>query len=194
MDTETPPMQDHDFVSSQWVDMGGYATTQHHQLTDFTGFQFGSSPIMPIEPAYSMSMPQPYTTQHLIPLTMSSQWPSMLSTQPGFAPMPVAPMPITPIPPPLQHVQAPQISTPPTPRRTLTDTERRRMCLYHQENPHVKQTEIGGEFFFLVILSLLTILFVIADELTGSQQPCLVSNEGMLAGFYVGVARQATIV
>ncbi|EFQ98035.1 hypothetical protein MGYG_01073 [Nannizzia gypsea CBS 118893] len=146
MDTETPPMQDHDFVSSQWVDMGGYAATQHHQLTDYTGFQFGSSPIMPMEPAYSMSMPQPYTTQHLIPLTMSSQWPSMLSTQPGFAPMPVAPMPITPIPPPLQHVQAPQMATPPTPRRTLTDAERRRMCLYHQENPHVKQTEIGAMF------------------------------------------------
>ncbi|EZF10942.1 hypothetical protein H112_07860 [Trichophyton rubrum D6] len=146
MDTETPPLQDHDFVSSQWVDMGGYAATQHHQLTDFTGFQFGSSPIMPIEPAYSMSMPQPYTTQHLIPLTMSSQWPSMLSTQPGFAPMPVAPMPMTPIPPQIQHVQTPQLSTPPTPRRTLTDAERRRMCLYHQENPHVKQTEIGAMF------------------------------------------------
>ncbi|KAM5473667.1 hypothetical protein MauCBS54593_002465 [Microsporum audouinii] len=146
MDTETPPMQDHDFVNSQWIDMGGYAVAQHQQLTEFSGFQFGSSPIMPIEPAYSMSMPQPYTTQHLIPLTMSSQWPSMLSTQPGFAPMPVAPMPMTPIAPPLQHVQTPQIPTPPTPRRTLTDAERRRMCLYHQENPHVKQTEIGAMF------------------------------------------------
>ncbi|KAF3491649.1 uncharacterized protein GIQ15_01166 [Arthroderma uncinatum] len=139
-------MQDHDFVGSQWVDMGVYAAPHHHPLNDFTGFQYGSSPIMPIEPSYSMSMPQPYTAQHLIPLTMSSQWPSMLSTQPGFAPMPVAPMPMTPIAPPLQHVQTPQISTPPTPRRTLTDAERRRMCLYHQENPHVKQTEIGAMF------------------------------------------------
>ncbi|KAK2811273.1 hypothetical protein FQN49_008474 [Arthroderma sp. PD_2] len=146
MDTETPPMQDHDFVGSQWVDMGGYAAAHQHSLNDFTGFQYGSSPIMPIEPAYSMSMPQPYTTQHLIPLTMSSQWPSMLSTQPGFAPIPVAPMPMTPVAPPLQHVQTPQLSTPPTPRRTLTDAERRRMCLYHQENPHVKQTEIGAMF------------------------------------------------
>jgi hypothetical protein len=30
-------------------------------------------------------------------------------------------------------------------RKILTDGERRRMCLYHQENPTVKQTEIGGE-------------------------------------------------
>lgn len=32
------------------------------------------------------------------------------------------------------------------PRRTLTDADRRRMCLYHEENPNVKQTEIGAMF------------------------------------------------
>jgi hypothetical protein len=26
----------------------------------------------------------------------------------------------------------------------LTDQDRRRMCQYHEENPSVKQTEIGG--------------------------------------------------
>ncbi|MCJ1307145.1 hypothetical protein MMC25_000791 [Agyrium rufum] len=34
----------------------------------------------------------------------------------------------------------------PAPRRTLTDQDRRRMCQYHQENPSVKQTEIGAMF------------------------------------------------
>ncbi|KAI9812146.1 MAG: hypothetical protein M1827_004812 [Pycnora praestabilis] len=33
-----------------------------------------------------------------------------------------------------------------SPRRTLTDADRRRMCLYHEENPTVKQTEIGAMF------------------------------------------------
>lgn len=33
-----------------------------------------------------------------------------------------------------------------SPRKTLTDSDRRRMCQYHEENPSVKQTEIGGEF------------------------------------------------
>jgi len=34
----------------------------------------------------------------------------------------------------------------PTPRKTLTDADRRSMCLYAEENPTKKQTEIGGEF------------------------------------------------
>jgi hypothetical protein len=32
----------------------------------------------------------------------------------------------------------------PTPRRMLTDDDRRRMCEYHESHPGVKQTEIGG--------------------------------------------------
>jgi hypothetical protein len=32
-----------------------------------------------------------------------------------------------------------------TPRKTLTDADRRRMCLYAEEHPTVKQTEIGGK-------------------------------------------------
>jgi hypothetical protein len=32
-----------------------------------------------------------------------------------------------------------------TARRTLTDADRRQMCLYHEENPNVKQTVIGGK-------------------------------------------------
>ncbi|KAK2753663.1 hypothetical protein FQN55_000026 [Onygenales sp. PD_40] len=93
MDTETQP-QDHDFGASQWVDIGGYTASQHQSpISEFNGYSYGSSPIMPMEPAYT---------------------------------------PITP--------------APSTPRRTLTDNDRRRMCLYHEENPHVKQTEIGAMF------------------------------------------------
>jgi hypothetical protein len=39
----------------------------------------------------------------------------------------------------------PAIHATPSPRKTLTDSDRRRMCQYHEENPSVKQTEIGGE-------------------------------------------------
>ncbi|KAK2767476.1 hypothetical protein FQN54_003633 [Arachnomyces sp. PD_36] len=96
---------------------------------------------MPMEPSYSMSIPPPYTTQPLLPLAMPSQWPSMLTTQGGYgaAPLSAAPLP-TPHPTHATH------SNGPTPRRTLTDADRRRMCLYHEENPHVKQTEIGALF------------------------------------------------
>lgn len=158
MDTEATQIQDHEFGASPWVDMGGYPTAHHHTLGDYTGFTYTSSPMMPVEPAYSMSMPQPYNSQHLLPLAMSSQWPSMLSTQAGYTPMPVAPAPVQPKTP-LQPIPSPQVSTPPTPRRTLTDSDRRRMCLYHQDNPHVKQTEIGGERTSAAPLEYLALFF-----------------------------------
>lgn len=92
-----------------------------------------------------MSLPQPYSSQALLPLSMPTQWPSMLATQPGFAPVPLAPMPAPSVGP---SRPAPTSQTAPstTPRRTLTDDDRWRMCMYHEENPHVKQTEIGAMF------------------------------------------------
>ncbi|EEH39376.1 hypothetical protein PAAG_08645 [Paracoccidioides lutzii Pb01] len=146
MDTETQP-QDHDFGAPQWVDMGGYGQSQHHSpLNDYNSFAYGSSPVMPVEPSYSMSIPQPYTSQQLLPLSTPSQWPSMLTTQSNFPPVPLPPMPMSSLPSLHPIHTAPISSSAPTPRRTLTDNDRRRMCLYHEENPHVKQTDIGAMF------------------------------------------------
>lgn len=36
-----------------------------------------------------------------------------------------------------------------TPRRTLTDEDRRRMCVYHEEHKTAKQTDIGGKRYIL---------------------------------------------
>lgn len=146
MDTETQPAHDQDFGVSQWFDMAGYNAPQHSPVSDFSGFGFGSSPVMPMEQTYSMSAPQPYTSQPLLPLTISPQWSGMMSTQPSYGPVPLAPMPPMPsaigAPQPVHNSPYP---TAPTPRRTLSDSDRRRMCLYHEENPNVKQTEIGGK-------------------------------------------------
>ncbi|EEQ83739.2 uncharacterized protein BDCG_00544 [Blastomyces dermatitidis ER-3] len=146
MDTEAQP-QDHDFTAPQWVDMGGgYGQSQHQSpINEFNGFTYGSSPVMPVEPSYSMSIPQPYTSQQLLPLSTPSQWPSMLTTQSTFPPVPLPPMPM-PSMPSLHPIHTAPITTAPTPRRTLTDNDRRRMCEYHERHPHVKQTEIGALF------------------------------------------------
>ncbi|WEW55321.1 hypothetical protein PRK78_000750 [Emydomyces testavorans] len=140
MDAETQHPPDHDFGNHHWVEMGAFNSP--HPMGDFQGFTFGSLPIAPIGPAYSMSIPQSYTPQQLGPSTMPPQWPSLLSTQPSYAPVPLAPMPIPPVAH-LQNMHTSHVSSSPTPRRTLTDADRRRMCMYHEENPHVKQTEIG---------------------------------------------------
>jgi len=92
--------------------------------------------------------PRPAHPQ-LQPLIMPQmpQWPSMLTSQSTYQPplFPSAPVPITPASATPVSATSTQTRTS-TPRKTLTDTDRRRMCQYHEENPTVKQTEIGALF------------------------------------------------
>lgn len=143
-----------EFGEAQWADMNHYGSGNTHTspVHEYQNFQFGSPTTM--EPAYSMSIPPPYSThQQLQPLIMP-QWPSMLASQPGFSPTPITSATSnTPISATsttsAQSIPVPQppttTSTGSTPRRTLTDKDRKAMCEYHQANPTVKQTEIGGK-------------------------------------------------
>lgn len=66
-------------------------------------------------------------------------WPSMLTNPQSYSAPPIGmPMPAS-LKPRLGMGQS-------QPRRTLTDDDRRRMCQYHEDNPTVKQTEIGAMF------------------------------------------------
>lgn len=108
-------------VSSQ-----GSSHGNHHSLPNF------QSAI-----DYSDSMPMPHSGGFATP--SSHQHPMS-----GLFPMPYLYQPFAALQQlPTQTIRQP---TMPTARRTLTDDDRRRMCLYHQENPHVKQTEIGAMF------------------------------------------------
>jgi hypothetical protein len=100
---------------------------------------------MPLDTPYGVSIPPPYAS---VPLTMpSNTWPSMLTTQPQFPEQGLAPIPIPASATPVTPVQPPRKSSTSgsTPRRTLTDEDRRRMCLYHEEHKTAKQTDIGGK-------------------------------------------------
>lgn len=77
------------------------------------------------------------------------QWPSMLKSPPHTTFQPVYPPPVQPTQPiAIGALQTPVPITAPsstsTPRRTLTDLDRTRMCQYAEEHPNQKQTEIGG--------------------------------------------------
>ena len=124
----------------------------HHQspVQDFNQFAYGP---IPMEPIYSNAMQPPpqHRTAHsqLHPLIMPqvSQWPSMLTSQSTYVPpiFPSAPVPITPVSAtPVSATSTHSGRTSSTPRKTLTDADRRRMCQYHEDHPTVKQTEIGG--------------------------------------------------
>ncbi|EMD00578.1 hypothetical protein BAUCODRAFT_144230 [Baudoinia panamericana UAMH 10762] len=124
----------------------------HHgtPAQEYSGFNF-SSPQIPMEPsAFSSSIQQRPMYQQLQPLVMP-QWPSMLSSQSHQPFQPIFPQPIQPIQPvtigalqtPVSAVSSKSSSTP---RKTLTDLDRKRMCQYAEDNPNSKQTEIGAIF------------------------------------------------
>ncbi|KAK5125318.1 hypothetical protein LTR85_000427 [Meristemomyces frigidus] len=127
----------------------------HHgtPAQEYSGFNF-SSPQLPMEPsAFNSSMQQRPMHQQLQPLIMP-QWPSMLNSQAHSTFQPMFPQPVQPVQPiqpmslgPLQSpLSAASMRSAPTPRKTLTDMDRKRMCQYAEEHPNAKQTEIGAIF------------------------------------------------
>jgi hypothetical protein len=135
--------------TSGWQDPNAYNHPQHQSpIQDFHhGMPFSNSYTgIPMEPLYATGMhpPRPAHPQ-LQPLIMP-QWPSMLTSQSTYVPpiFPSAPVPITPASVTPISATSTHSRTSSTPRKTLTDQDRRRMCLYHEEHPTVKQTEIGG--------------------------------------------------
>ncbi|KAK8153676.1 hypothetical protein IWX90DRAFT_74034 [Phyllosticta citrichinensis] len=118
----------------------------HSPVQEHNAFAFNPPPMEPIFSQHQAMQPPRPTHQHLQPLIMP-QWPSMLTAQTSYAPHQVysapAPAPVQATPAP---VSATSTRTSSTPRKTLTDNDRRRMCLYHEEHPTVKQTEIGAMF------------------------------------------------
>lgn len=125
----------------------------HHgtPAQEYSGFVF-SSPPLPIESNGSTFAPtnhqRPY---HQLQLVMP-QWPSMLNghqsmSQPYHPSFSHVVQPMQPImgglPTP---VSATSLRSASTPRRTLTDTDRKEMCRYAEKNPDKKQTEIGAMF------------------------------------------------
>lgn len=135
-----------------WADINSYTTSSQHQspiLSGYDGYSYIQpvSHSLPVEHSFDR-MPPPPTTTHsghhqLLPLIMPSHptWPSMLTNPAGYQAPPVA---IPSVAAPLKTAKLPSLHTS-TPRKTLTDADRRRMCQYHEDNPSIKQTEIGGK-------------------------------------------------
>lgn len=138
--------QDNDFAHSHWTDLNPFPSQQSPPLSDYHGFGYGPPPVMPMDPSFAITVPPPYSS---LPLTMPPHtWPSMLATH---TPFPESGLPSVTAPP----SASPPVPAPPprkastggsTPRRTLTDEDRRQICLYHEDNKTAKQTDIGGKF------------------------------------------------
>ncbi|MCJ1357270.1 MAG: hypothetical protein MMC33_007266 [Icmadophila ericetorum] len=146
-----------DYGNEQWMVDDYHSQHTHSPNHDYAVYGYMSSSHVPLAPAYSRPMPSSYSSHQQPPPLITAQWPSMLTnpssntppplqTQTSSGPPQLAPLaPLTTYnPPPLPPVATPMPA--PNTRRTLTDQDRRRMCQYHEENPTVKQTEIGAMF------------------------------------------------
>ncbi|KAK3713022.1 hypothetical protein LTR37_008707 [Vermiconidia calcicola] len=138
---------------TQWGQSPHVYPHSHHgtPAQEYSGFNF-STPQMPMESTgFSSSIHQRPMAQQLQPLIMP-QWPSMLNSQVHSQPyQPVFPQPVLPMQPtsigPLQTpISATSTRSTSTPRKTLTDADRKRMCQYAEDHPNSKQTEIGAIF------------------------------------------------
>ncbi|KAL8819322.1 MAG: hypothetical protein Q9223_002214 [Gallowayella weberi] len=157
------PHQDDEF-GDQWIQVADDQPPHQSPLHDFNGYFISSPEHLHLHSIYHRpAVTSQPSNPPLHPLIVP-QWPSQLtnpslspppsqplstSSAPAQTPRPILPLntPIDSIPTPLSAPAAPEpIPTPPSGRKTLTDQDRRRMCQYHEENPSVKQTEIGSLF------------------------------------------------
>lgn len=139
----------HSTPPTAWGETPHIYPHSHHgtPAQEYSGFTFNNAQL-PMEPnSFRGNMQQRPMPPQLQPLIMP-QWPSMLSSsshptafQPLF-PQPIQPLSIGPHQTPISATSSKSASTP---RRTLTDADRKRMCQYAEENPNSKQTEIGSE-------------------------------------------------
>lgn len=141
------------YGQDSWIGLGHYSQPgppiSVSPMHEYPNFDYGNSPI-PMEPAYAMPRPPPYVSVHHPlppPLVMphNGVWPSMLASQNSYQPPILPANPIhTPISAGTTHSDTTPTSAKSASRRKLTDEERRQMCLEAEQNPTMKQTQIGG--------------------------------------------------
>lgn len=140
--------------NDSWVEISPQYSSHHQPPHHEYAYSFiqPAPQSMPNETSFTRMAPPPNTQsgpphqhQQLLPLIMPSHptWPSMLTNPAnGYSQQ----LPILPPSVPLKTSKLPAIHTNPSPRKTLSDADRRRMCQYHEDNPTTKQTEIGGKW------------------------------------------------
>ncbi|EPS44289.1 hypothetical protein H072_1719 [Dactylellina haptotyla CBS 200.50] len=131
-------------MGGQWVGLGQADCSQ----TTAPANEFGmygfvdTTQQMPHEPSYRLPSGGP--ASHSFYSTFP-QWP-VASAAPPMEPITTVTVPSATTTAPNRRTSSSSNHGTGSSRRTLTDADRRRMCLYHEQHPHVKQTEIGAMF------------------------------------------------
>lgn len=146
-----------DFGGHTLVGVAGDHSQHQSPSNEYGGFAFTASTHAHLDSIYDRPVQPTFSSpQPLHPLVTIPQWPSQITNPSESSPPPAPPThrPILPLSKttPLPTITPPSAPPPSKPahsstssRRTLSDSDRRRMCEYHNENPNVKQTEIGSK-------------------------------------------------
>lgn len=97
------------------------------------------------QPQSTSPRPSHHQSHHSqLPMLVMPQhaWPSMLTNPVSYSTAPVS----APAVAPAARSKRQRNSGASTPRRTLTDEDRRQMCMYYVENPNIRQADIGQLF------------------------------------------------
>lgn len=144
------------YGQSGWMNMSNaYSSSPQTSMSpmhEFPPFEYHPTTPMPMEPSYTMPRPSPFAASHAQmppPLIMphSGLWPSMLASQPqSNYQIPILPSGVlqTPLSASTGSDMTPTSAKASNSRRKLTDDERRQMCIEAEQNPTMKQTQIGG--------------------------------------------------
>lgn len=149
--------QDDDFRNGQWVEISNDRSPQESPLHEYNNsYGFMSSSHVSMDSIYSRQMPTSYAANPPLHPLIMPQWPSQITNPSEGTPQSIRlPRPLAPVSAiitPHSAPPAPSAPAPSTARKTLTDQDRRKMCQYHEDHPTVKQTEIGGESRFAVVI------------------------------------------
>ncbi len=139
------------------ISVAGDHSQHQSPSNEYGGFGFAASSHAHIDPIYDRPVHASFSSpEALHPLVTLPQWPSQItnpseSSPPAAVPLhrPILPLSKTAPIPTIAPAPAPAPSKPThattSTRKTLSDSDRRRMCEYHSANPNVKQTEIGSK-------------------------------------------------
>ncbi|KAJ9130653.1 Major centromere autoantigen B [Pleurostoma richardsiae] len=127
-----------------WVNMVHFSQEAMPNDRGHSSVMLPSSHSQPMDP-----FQQGHPPLSMLAMPSNPTWPSMCtnpspsSYSPPPVPLPQAP---APLPVPLKTTKSPPLHTSSTPRKTMSDDYRRRMCEFAEDNPGMKQTEIGSHF------------------------------------------------
>lgn len=139
----TPP-PDNEFGYSTSAELSTFASPHHSpQMSEYGPFGFYPSPLIDGYATYGMPVPPPYVSQqHLVGSPSLSSKPTQ--QPPLHTRQPPSPMRTSVLPPSRTTLVQKAFTGRPTQRRKITDEDRRKICLYHEENKSAKQADIGG--------------------------------------------------